>query len=236
MTMRHVYLGWDAREVAAYDVAESSLRRHASRAQIVTPLRLEILQRSGYLWNVGGGLDDVLDDQSPSTEFSRTRFLIPFLQDRGWALFCDCDVVFLDDVEKLFQIGRLNPSYAVMVVKHPPIAAAPSKMDGRPQRAYDRKLWSSVMLLNVEHPAHKRLSGAMVNEWPRDLLHRFSWLRDDEIGSLPPEWNWLVGIQPKPEAPKIVHYTLGGKWFPNWTPHEHDDIWLAAAAHAGGAA
>ena len=49
------------------------------------------------------------------------------------------------------------------------------------------------------------------------------------LGRLEPEWNWLVGVQPKPARPKIAHYTLGGPWLPAWEHREHDDIWLAAA-------
>ena len=40
-----------------------------------------------------------------STEFTYTRFLIPYLQDyTGWALFCDNDFLFLDDVTKIFDM------------------------------------------------------------------------------------------------------------------------------------
>lgn len=204
-----IFLGWDAREPLGYRVAEHSMKKNASRELIVRPLKLEVLLRSGFLWNVGCGYADVLDDASPSTEFSRTRFLVPFLQERGWALYTDCDVVALGDVAQLFQIARLNPSYAVMCVKHDALPTTGSKMDGRAQRAYPRKNWSSVMMVNCEHEAHDRLSLDMVNRWPRELLHRFAWLREEEIGALPQAWNWLVDVQPKPESPKLAHFTLG---------------------------
>ena len=35
---------------------------------------------------------------------------------RGWALFCDSDIVFLENVSNLFQL--VNDKYAVMCVKH----------------------------------------------------------------------------------------------------------------------
>jgi len=44
-------------------------------------------------------------------------------------------------------------------------------------------------------------------------LHRFTWLDDERIGELPPEWNWLdVEYDWNPNA-KLVHYTLGTPCF-----------------------
>jgi hypothetical protein len=50
------------------------------------------------------------------------------------------------------------------------------------------------------------------------FLHRFSWIKDDElIGKLPTKWNFLVGWHDKsPTPPGAVHYTLGGPWFPDY--------------------
>ena len=78
-------------------------------------------------------------------------------------------------------------------------------------------------MFNCDHPANQRLSLQDVNERPGRDLHRFYWLHDDEIGELPPEWNWLVGVQPMPAEPKLAHYTLG-------TPDivescEHAELW-----------
>ena len=40
-------------------------------------------------------------DKLASTEFTFTRFLVPHLMNyKGWALFIDCDIVFLEDVNK----------------------------------------------------------------------------------------------------------------------------------------
>jgi hypothetical protein len=44
-------------------------------------------------------------------------------------------------------------------------------------------------------------------------LHQFGWLDDGEIGSLPPEWNVLVGVQPDPEDAKLLPSILGDPWF-----------------------
>lgn len=229
--MRKIFIGWDAREVPAYEVARASFERHSSRPLEIVPLKLELMRQSGFLWQGDNDLDDIFDEVSPSTDFGRTRFLVPYLQRRGWALYCDCDVVAHGDVEDLFKLARLDPSYAVYVVKHEQqLASTKEKMDGRAQRAYPRKNWSSVMLWNCEHPAHRRLTLQMINEWPRRMLHQFAWLEDHQIYGVPAEWNWLVGVQDKPANPKLAHFTLGGPWLRDWQPREHDDLWLAEAA------
>jgi hypothetical protein len=121
-----------------------------------------------------------------------------------------------------------DPDKAVMVVKHNHYGSG-LKMAGMQQTAYQRKNWSSVMLFNCEHPANKRLSLRDVNERPGRDLHAFYWLHDSEIGDLPEQYNWLVGVQEKPESPKIAHYTLGGPWLKGWEPAAHDDLWIEAA-------
>lgn len=100
------------------------------------------------------------------------------------------------------------------------------KMDGQAQTSYPKKNWSSVVLWNVDHPANKRLSLVDVQERRGFDLHQFYWLADSEIGELPREWNWLVGVQPKPAAPKIAHFTLGGPFLRSWAGAEHDETWL----------
>ena len=67
-----------------------------------------------------------------------------------------------------------------------------------------------------------------VNERPGRDLHAFYWLHDDEIGEIPMEWNWLVGVQPEPLNPCIAHFTLGGPWIEGREPQRHDDLWLEA--------
>ncbi|KAJ6422549.1 hypothetical protein OIU84_027502 [Salix udensis] len=52
----------------------------------------------------------------------------------------------------------------------------------------------------------------------RAFLHRFQWLEDEEIGSIPFVWNFLEGHNRVGEGdaatfPKAIHYTRGGPWF-----------------------
>lgn len=224
-----VYIGFEPREEAAYNVAVRSLKRVSPEAD-VTPLRLDNLEACGLLrrpMDRRGGMYDLRSNAPQATEFALSRFLVPHLCQTGLALFTDCDMVFLSDIAELFE--QYDYSKAVMVVKHPPQEDEGTKMDGQAQTRYPRKNWSSVILWNCDHPANKRLSLQDVNERPGRDLHAFYWLADSEIGALSPDWNWLVGVRPKPMFPKIAHFTLGGPFLPGWVGAEHDDIWLEAS-------
>lgn len=222
-----VYIGFDAREADAYDVAQASLLRHCPSA-VVTPLVADRLSACGLLrrpQDRRGIVYDIPSNAPQSTDFAISRFLVPHLAQTGFALFVDADMLFEADVSELFALA--DPTKAVQVVKHDHAPAETVKMDGQPQVAYPRKNWSSVMLFNCDHPANRRLSLQDVNERPGRDLHAFYWLHDDEIGALPPAWNWLVGVQPKPETVKIAHYTLGIPSMPGLESCEHAREWWA---------
>lgn len=223
-----IWIGFDEREQLAFDVARRTAWSFGHRA---LPLLSDRLRFSGMLTrpvDTRGGTFDLVSGCAQSTAFAVSRFFVPLLAHSGWSLFVDCDVVFLRDPAELLELA--DESKAVMVVKHPPLPKTSKKMDGQAQTAYPRKCWSSVTLWNCEHPANRRLNLAMLNQWPGRDLHAFGWLADDEIGELPDAWNWLVNVRPKPENPAIAHFTEGGPWLPGWTPREHDEVWLKAAA------
>jgi hypothetical protein len=229
-----VYIGYDSSEPAAYKVAELSLRRRTSNIE-VTALRDDRLMSSGLLHrpvDARGRRYDIISNANASTEFANSRFLVPIMAQNGWALFTDCDVVFLGNVKELMQ--HADPAYAVQVVKHDQRVVEELKMDGQFQTAYARKNWSSVVLWNCDHPANQRLSLTDVNSRRGIELHQFYWLNDAEIGELPPEWNWLVGVEPKPADVKIAHFTLGGPFTKGWPGgKEHDQLWLDEASACG---
>lgn len=236
--MMNLYIGYDRREDEAYRVAVASAAQNSNSSLAVQALDAHQLYRDRLLWRPiehhEGRMFDHLSGSHQSTMFATSRFLVPYLQRGGWALFVDCDVVFLADVAELFDLA--DNRYAVMCVKHEPLDEAGIKMDGQPQIPYSRKNWSSVVLWNCDHRAHLMLNVPTINAARGLWLHSFGWLCDDEIGALPAEWNWLVGVQPKPAAPKIAHFTKGGPWLPGWQGAEHDEIWYAARDRAKRAA
>lgn len=223
--MQKIYIGWDPRETLAYKVAkESIIKRNASNIPIEALsldsvkhiLSRPIEKKNDKMWCP-------ISKAPMATEFAISRFAIPFLQTSGWGLFLDCDMVILADIQELFN--QADNKYAVMVVKHKELTAEGTKMDGQIQTVYPKKNWSSVVLWNLDHPANRKLTLAILNTFAGRDLHAFSWLKDEEIGELSPEWNYLVGVNPPMKNPKIAHYTLGGPWIKGWVPKESDEIW-----------
>ena len=213
-----VFIGWDSREDIAYQVCKSSITTRNENVEVI-PLKIEELRKADIYTR------DV--DPLSSTEFTFTRFLVPHLMNyNGWAVFCDCDFVFVEDIEKLFNLAH-NQDYAVMVVQHDYQPTNSIKMDGKTQHVYPRKNWSSLILFNCGHPSNALLTPDVVNKASGAYLHRFQWLNDEEIGYLSPEWNWLVGWYKEPDhgKPKAIHYTEGGPWFPNYKHCEYGAVW-----------
>jgi hypothetical protein len=215
-----VFIGWDSREPIAYDVARHSLLKRASIPVTVTPIKVEELRKEGVYRRE--------TDPLASTEFTYTRFLTPWLAGyRDWALFCDCDFLWLGDIGGL--TGYMDPAKAVFCVQHDYTPKETTKMDGVVQTSYPRKNWSSLMLMNCDHPAVKTLTPEVVNTQTGAYLHRMQWVDDQQLGALPVEWNWLEGWNEKPAEgfPKAVHYTRGGPWFDQWQDVDYGDLWRA---------
>jgi lipopolysaccharide biosynthesis glycosyltransferase len=224
-----VFIGYDDREAEAARVAQKTL--YAKSRIGAEFLCAPKLVDAGLLTRVSdhrGGQDyDLVSNAPKSTRFAISRFLTPIICQSGYALFVDCDVVFIRDVEAMLKEAKAE--HAVSVVKHDYTTSTQWKMVNQRNDPYPRKNWSSVMLFNCEHPANRRLSLWDINNRPGRDLHRFYWLADSEIGELSPNWNWLVGEQPRPADPGIAHFTLGGPWIEGWKGAEHDEIWLHAA-------
>ena len=225
-----VLIGFDEREAAAAEVAVKSLRRVAPDLEPEL-LCAQKLQAQGLLTRPvdarGGQAYDIVSNAPVSTQFANSRFLVPILCQRGYALFTDSDVVFMRDPREMLR--EVQARHAVSVVKHD-YKAGGVKMDNQVNLRYARKNWSSVMLWNCDHPSNLRLSLRDVNERPGRDLHRFYHLDDNEIGDLNPMWNWLVNCTPPPTEVAIAHFTQGGPWLPGWQATTHDDIWLEAAS------
>ncbi|GLJ53955.1 hypothetical protein SUGI_1153300 [Cryptomeria japonica] len=217
-----IFVGYDPREELAYEVCRHSILKHASFPVEVIPIKQSDLRNAGLYWRSRGGTE--------STEFSFTRFLTPFLAGfQGWALFVDCDFLYTADIKELAEL--IDDKYAIMCVQHDYKPKTATKMDGVVQTTYPRKNWSSMVLYNCEHPKNRVLTPSVVNSQSGAFLHRFMWLDDSDIGSIPFTWNFLVGhneVDPKDPTtyPKAIHYTLGGPWFEAWKDCPFADLWL----------
>ena len=196
-----VFVGYDTREDIAYQVCKHSLEARNKDVE-VRPLKQNELRDQGWYTRP--------IDKLASTEFTFTRFLVPELSNfDGWALFCDSDIIFIEDIKGLFD--QADDKYAVMCAQHDYTPKEGIKMDGQTQTIYPRKNWSSVVLFNCGHPSNKKLDFSLVNnpDITGAYLHRFSWLDDIEIGQISHEWNWLTDWyeEGKDGTPKALHYT-----------------------------
>lgn len=115
------------------------------------------------------------------------------------------DMLCRADISELWELR--DPGYAVQVVKHDYKTRFPTKYAGTtmesPNVDYPRKNWSSVIIWNCSHPLHIEMGEQRVS------LHRFLWLPDASIGSLPPEWNHLADEYGYKAEAKILHWTAG---------------------------
>ena len=218
-----IFVGWDSREDIAYQVCKRSIENHTSIPVDIRPIKQFELR--------GQGVYTRQRDQLSSTEFSFTRFLTPYLAGyTGWAVFVDCDFLFRGDIAGLLDYA--DGAKACFVVKHDYWPLETIKMDNQPQHRYPRKNWSSFMFINCAHPQVKILTPNVVNAQTGMYLHRFEWLEDRVMGSLPSAWNYLEGWHTKDYCPNplAVHFTRGGPWFADYKNVEYANEWNRVAA------
>jgi hypothetical protein len=234
----HVFIGYDEREKDPYNVCVQSLKDSSLDPDriIVHPLFHRDLRDKGLFdrpWRITeqGTYEDVRDGRPFSVQFSHTRFLTPYLaRQKGIydrVMFVDCDFLFLEDVNNIFDSvrkDRMNDQYAVHVVKHDYKPQNTVKMDGAVQSSYNKKLWSAMMMFDTTAKSCVELTPEVVNNQPGSYLHQFQWLRSDaEIGSIDPSWHYVAGHSTG--KPKAVHYTEGGPWFDKYSNCEYAGEW-----------
>ena len=215
--MIQVYIGYDPREAVAFNVLSYSIQVRASEPVTIAPLMLSQLKK--VLWRERHPLQ--------STDFSFSRFLVPLLSGyEGWSMFCDCDMLMLDDIAKLW--GLRDDRYAVQVVKHDHKPTDSVKFLEQPQRPYEKKNWSSVILFN--NARCQALTADYVNTATGLELHQFKWLGDDGlIGEIPHRWNHLVDYDAMlpPEHVSLLHFTEGVPYFDAYKTCGYSELWLA---------
>ena len=208
-----IFIGYDPREAVAYHVCVNSIIRHASVPVSITPLALNTLP----FYNE--------KHTDASNAFGYSRFLVPYLCGfQGQALFIDGDMVFTDDVAKLF--AYLKNDCDVAVCKHDYKTKHKVKYWNQPNRDYERKQWSSVVLWNCGNYPNRVLTPEFVADKTGEFLHRFKWIDDARIGSIPLEWNWLCDEQPHNETAKLYHWTLGIPAISAYEDADHCQIWF----------
>lgn len=219
--MLRLFVGYDAREAAAYHVFCQSVIRHATQPVAFIPLSEKALHFDGQ--------------QDGSNAFIYSRYLVPYLCGyEGWAVFCDGDMICQRDIAELW--AQRNEAYAVQLVKHDYTSKERLKYRNSPMQSpnmpYPRKNWSSVALWNCGHPKNRALIPGLVATAGGQYLHRFQWLADEDVGSLEPEWNWLVGEYAARDDAALLHYTLGVPGFAHYAQCDSARPWHEALLDA----
>jgi len=212
-----IFIGYDPKEPDAYEVCRYSILTNSSIPVSIVKLDQLELRLQNLYWRE--------NDVMSSTEFTFTRFLVPYLTNyEGTALFCDCDFLFTTDIKNLFD--SCDNNFAIQLVKHDYSPTNQFKMNNNIQTTYKRKNWSSLIVYNCEHDALKILTPSLVNTTNGLFLHQFQWISDELIGSLDKKWNYLVDVYPAiSELPYALHYTNGGPWFNNYRNCDYADVW-----------
>lgn len=212
-----IVVGFDQREAVAYHAFCQSVIDKSSIPVQFLPLAVNTLK------------DYRETHKDGSNAFIYSRFLTPYLCNfSGKAIFADGDMICRADIKEL--VDQFDKSKGVQVVKHDYKTKSNVKYLGNKNEDYPRKNWSSVILWNCEHPAHRILTPEFIEKSSGSFLHRFSWLQDDQIGELPREWNWLVTEYEDNYSAKLVHFTLGTPCFKDYEKSEMSDIWWSSHA------
>lgn len=215
--MIRIFIGFDPRETVAYHVFAHSIMARASQPVSIAPLALNQL----------GAIHTRPRHALQSTDFSFTRFLVPYLSGyEGWSAFFDCDMLMLDDIARLWTAR--DDRFAVQVAKHDHVPAESVKFLGATQTRYAKKNWSSAILFN--NARCRALTPEYVNTASGLELHQFKWLAGDhEIGDVPRRWNHLVGYDPDLPASEVsnLHFTIGGPYFESYANCTYADLWRA---------
>jgi lipopolysaccharide biosynthesis glycosyltransferase len=203
-----IVVGFDQREAVAYHTFCQSVIDNTSQPVRFTPL---------IAHEINGQKDG-------SNSFIYSRFLVPYLMGyKGWAIFADGDMVCIRDVTKLWEMR--DDKYAVQVVKHDYKTKHSKKYLGNKNEDYPCKNWSSLVLWNCEHPAHRYLTPKHIDGLGGKFLHRFEWLNESEVGELPLTWNWLVMEYPTNEYAELLHYTIGTPCFKDYADCDMSSYW-----------
>jgi hypothetical protein len=210
-----IFIGYDPREKIAFHVLSQSIIEHSSIPVSISPINLNNLKK---FYKRKKRVKD-------STEFSISRFLTPYLSDyKGYSLFVDCDFIIRDDVAKLLRIVKSDPKKVLWCVKHNYIPKNKIKFLNEEQLIYSKKNWSSFVIYN--NKKCNILTPTFIEKANGLYLHQFRWTKDHLIGSLPKEWNILVGEQKIPKNFKSLHYTVGGPYFKKYRKSLASNFWF----------
>lgn len=195
--LMRIYIGYDEKLKEQYNMCEYSIRKHCKDVEIIKLDKNDLIARGLYT-----RINNIMD----ATDFSMTRFFVPYLNDfEGVALYIDSDFIMTRSVKEIFD--SFDKTNAIALVKHNYVSKFDEKANGKVNLRYPRKNWSSLMMFNCGHPSNKILNLEYLNNTDSTMLHSISWLPYPEVGEFPQDYNFLVGEYEK--IPLGLHYTIG---------------------------
>ena len=207
-----IVVGFDQKESVAYHTFVQSVIENSTIPTRFMPL------------NIGSLTNYKETHKDGSNDFIYSRFLVPHLMKfNGWAIYADGDMVCLKNIKKLWDLR--DDKFAVQVVQHDYKTKIKNKYWGNKNEDYPRKNWSSLILWNCAHQSHKILTPEFIQKQSGAFLHRFSWIKDKEIGQIEKEWNWLAMEYEEKKDINLIHYTIGTPCFKEYHDKSLSSYW-----------
>ena len=207
----NIYIGYDSRHQQLPQLSRNSILRYLNGNKQHKMSDLECFKPEIKFIDKSKIPEYTREYAGQSTEFTYSRFLIPYLEDyKGISLFIDDDMIFSKSPLPLFMF--LHPDDAVAVCKYDydNLHTPETKFDGEKNVAYPKKLWSSMMVFNNSHEDCKKLTPEVINTASGKYLHQFEWT--DMVSEIPTKYIHNEGYDDiKPDAFGF-HYTRGGPW------------------------
>jgi hypothetical protein len=208
----NIYIGYDSRHGNLAEVSkisiEQSIFKDTGAGHLINEIRYEPEIK---LLDVSKIPEYTREYANQSTEFTYSRFLIPYLENyEGFSIFIDDDFIFERTLLPMFYY--LHPDDAVACIQYPQYKHDETKFNGEVNIDYPKKLWSSMMIFNNGHEDCKKLTPETVNTWTGKQLHQFEWT--DKISKIPEKYIFVEGY----DDPDVkwdfsgIHYTRGGPW------------------------
>ncbi len=208
----NIYLGYDSSHSDIFDVAENSIHESIEKCksggnsqEFFNDFKVEVKKL-----DINTIPEYTRDYANQSTEFTYSRFLIPYLENyEGFSIFIDDDYIWRYSPLSLFYF--LDPDDAVACVQYDFKEHDETKFNGEKNVSYPKKLWSSMMIFNNGHNDCKTLTPELVNRASGEFLHQFNWT--DQISKIPHDKIATEGFdRTMLKSHHAVHYTRGGPW------------------------
>ncbi len=145
------------------------------------------------------------------TDFTYSRFLVPYLSGfEGVSIFLDSDVLCLGDITELLAYPLAYHEAGVFVVPHQKVFERPSVM------VFNNPRCAMLTPEYIQDSAHKLFDLKWTNTW----------------GTLPAEWNHLVGYDLANPDAKLAHFTQGIPCWPETKDCEFAGKWHDELMHS----